>query len=356
MRNQTTLVRGELPETLFEKRGGVATVTINRPQAHNSYSAATLVELAEAVRRAGRDDSVVAVVVTGAGDRAFCTGGDVKEYERDYVRRPRDYWQYMTLFRDWIESLLRCPKPVVARLNGMAVGGGNETQLACDLTVMGSHAWLGQVGTRVGSVACGGATQWLPLAVGDKRARQMLLLNERIPAPQALDWGLVNEVAPTVRRGDEWLAEPTPEEVERAHRREDGYAIDLAPLDRAVEVLAGRLHDAFPECLRYTKAQTNFWKELVWGMTMPHAQEWLALHFACREPWEGMTAFAEKRPVDFAALRRRWAEDRSPETPWGAPVGRCAACGAQGLPAEFAHCGACGAPLAGPAAAREARP
>jgi hypothetical protein len=180
----------------------------------------------------------------------------------------------------------------------------------------------------------------------------MLYLNERIPAPRALDWGLVNEVVPTVRHGEAWLADPTPAEVERAHRREEGWAIDLSPLDRAIELLVARLHDSFPECLRYTKAQTNFWKELAWGMTVPHAQEWLSLHFATREPWEGMSAFAEKRPVDFAGLRRRWAEDRSPETVWGAPVGRCGRCGAAGLPAEFTHCGACGAPLR-PAAAGE---
>jgi enoyl-CoA hydratase/carnithine racemase len=233
----------------------------------------------------------------------------------------------------------------VARLNGIAVGGGNESQLACDFTVMAGHAWLGQVGTGVGSVACGGSTQWLPLVVGDKRARQMLFLNERLSARRALEWGLVNEVVPSVRRGEEWLEQPTAEEVEQAQRGENGLAIDLGPLDRSVAALAGRLYDKFPECLRYTKTQANFWKELAWSQTISHGQEWLALHYASREPWEGMTAFVEKRPVDFAGLRRRWAEDRSPESVWGAPVGECPACGAADLPAEFTHCGRCGAAL-----------
>jgi enoyl-CoA hydratase/carnithine racemase len=336
---------GEFTEVRYEVAGPTATITLDRPRAHNAYSSRSLEELATAFRDAARDDRVAAVVFTGSGTRAFCTGGDVKEYQRDYVARPRDYWHYMGLFRAYIESILRCPKPVIARLNGMAVGGGNESQLACDFTVMAGHAWLGQVGTGVGSVACGGSTQWLPLVVGDRRAREMLYLNERVPAAKALDWGLVNEVVPSVRRGEEWLAAPTPEEVEHAQRGERGLAIDLGPLDRAVEALARRLYEKFPECLRYTKAQANFWKELAWSQTIAHGQEWLALHYGSREPWEGMTAFVEKRPVDFAGLRERWAEDRSPESVWGAPVGECPSCGAKGLPAEFAHCGRCGAAL-----------
>jgi enoyl-CoA hydratase/carnithine racemase len=332
-------------EVLYETHEGVATVTINRPEAMNAYSTRALEELAAAVREASLDDAVHAVVLTGAGTRAFCTGGDVKEYREDYVSRPRDYWKYMGLFRGWIESLLRCPKPVIARLNGIAAGGGNEIQLACDLTVMAGHAWLGQVGTGVGSVACGGATQWLPLVVGDKRARQMLYLNERVPARKALEWGLVNEVAPSVRKGDQLVTDPTPEEIERAQRAQGGYSITLDPLDRAVAALAAKLRNRFPECLRYTKAQANHLKEQVWNATVPHAQEWLALHYASREPWEGMNAFVEKRPVDFAELRARWAEDRSPEMVWGPPVAPCPSCGVRGLPSEFRYCGVCGAAL-----------
>jgi enoyl-CoA hydratase/carnithine racemase len=333
-------------DILYRAEEGVATITLNRPQAYNCYATRTLEELAQAFRDAAWDDAVGVVVFTGAGERAFCTGGDVKEYERDYIRRPRDYWHYMALFRAYIESILRCPKPVIARLNGIAVGGGNESQLACDFSVAGSHVYCGQVGTGVGSVACGGSTQWLPLAVGDRRARRMLFLNEKIYAAQALDWGLVSEVAPTLRCRSEWRSEPTPAEIDKAHRREDGWAIDLGPLDEAVAALAARLLEKFPECARYTKAQVNFWKELAWSQTVSHAQEWLTLHYASREPWEGMAAFVDKRPVDFAGLRRRWAEDRHPESVWGPPAATCPECGARGLPLEFSHCGACGATLA----------
>ena len=334
-------------EILYAKAGGVARITINRPGRYNAYSTACLEELAAALKDASFDDAVGVIVLTGAGDRAFCTGGDVKEYAETYVSSPRDYWKYMALFRAYIDAILSTGKPVVARLNGIAVGGGNETVLACDLAVMAEHAYVGQVGVRVGSVACGGATQWLPLTVGDKRAREMLFTNRQIPAHLALAWGLVNRVVPSVRRNGAFLEEAAPEEVRKAQKGEDGYSVDLTLLDEEVEKLCRELLATFPECLRYTKQQTNFWKDLSWSLTVRHAQDWLALHYTDLEPFEGMNAFREKRAVDFAAVRRRSVEPGgSPETPWGAHVASCRRCGATGLPASFAHCGMCGADLA----------
>ncbi len=131
-------------EILYAKRDGVAYITINRPKNYNAYSTPALEELATAFRDASFDDSVGVIVYTGAGDRAFCTGGDVKEYAEKYVATPRDYWKYMGLFRAYIESIINTGKPVVARLNGMAVGGGNESQLACDLTAMAQHTFIKQ--------------------------------------------------------------------------------------------------------------------------------------------------------------------------------------------------------------------
>lgn len=333
-------------EILYGKSAGVARITINRPDRYNAYSTACLEELAAALRDAAFDDSVGVVVLTGAGDRAFCTGGDVKEYAETYVAAPRDYWKYMALFRAYIDAILSTGKPVVARINGIAVGGGNETVLACDLAVIAEHAYVGQVGVRVGSVACGGATQWLPITVGDKRAREMLFTNRPIPARLALEWGLVNRVAPSVRRGTEFVPNASPEEIEKARKGADGYSIDLSRLDDEVDSLAQELLRTFPECARYTKQQTNFWKDFSWALTVRHAQDWLALHYTDYEPFEGMSAFAHKRPVDFAAVRRRAVEPGgSPETPWGAHIRACKSCGAEGLPASFAHCGVCGGRL-----------
>jgi enoyl-CoA hydratase/carnithine racemase len=297
-------------EILYKKEAGVARITINRPGRYNAYSTACLGELASALRDASFDDAVGVIVLTGAGDRAFCTGGDVKEYAETYVAAPRDYWKYMALFRAYIDAILSTGKPVVARINGVAVGGGNETVLACDLAVIADHAYVGQVGVRVGSVACGGATQWLPLVAGDKRAREMLFTNRPVPARLALEWGLVNRVAPSVTRGGSFLESPSPAEIEKARKGQDGYGIDLSRLDEEVDRLAAELLDTFPECVRYTKQQTNFWKDFSWSLTVRH---------------------------------RAAVPGGSPETPWGAHVGTCAGCGAEGLPASFQYCGACGA-------------
>jgi len=332
-------------DLLYDKREGVARITLNRPEVYNAYATRTLRELSRAVEDASVDDAVGVIVLTGAGTTAFCTGGDVREYAERYTQRPRDYWKYMGLFEGAVESLLRCGKPTIARLNGITVGGGNELHLACDLSVVASHAYLGQVGVGVGSVACGGATQWLPITVGDRRARAMLFLNERIPAAQALDWGLVSEVAPSVRRGTEFVNEPTTQEVHYAQQGSNGYGIDLSALDAAVGKLSQRLLGMFPECLRYTKQQVNFWKELSWHSTVGHGREWLSLHFANREPHEGMSAFVEKRPPDVPGLRRCLAEGKGGEFLYGRPVRQCRRCGARGLPEDFEFCGRCGAPI-----------
>ena len=340
----------EFREIRYEKNApiaGAARVTIDRASRHNAYSTSTLIELTEALRDASWDDGIGVIVITGAGERAFCTGGDVREYNSEYIARPRDYWKYMGCFRSFLEGVLNCGKPVIARLNGMAVGGGNETQLACDLSLAAEHAVLRQVGVHVGSVAAGGATQWLPLAIGDRRARWMLMTGEAVPARRAEEWGLINRAVPSVRRQGAWVEAASADEMARALAGEGGYSIDLSRLDEETAELAGRLLQSFPECMRYTKQQVNFHKEFAWQQTIGHAREWLALHYTHWEPLEGMGAFVDKRRPDYARLRATAAAGGSSESPWGAATARCGACGARHLPAGFRHCGACGAPVGG---------
>jgi enoyl-CoA hydratase/carnithine racemase len=298
----------------YGKAGYVATVMFNRPQVLNAINYTTLAELAEAFKDAAWDDGIAVVVLTGAGDRAFCTGADLRE-QQSFVERPRDYWKWMGAFIEAHDRLRNIGKPTIARLNGMVVGGGNEFNLSCDLAIAADDIVIRQVGATRGSVAAAGATQWLPLIVGDRRAREILFLNEEIPASQALEWGLVNQVVPR------------------------------AQLDAAVADMAEKLYHKFPEIIRYTKQQVNFWKDFSWSLTVGHARDWLSVHNTSPETHEGVASFFEKRPPDHGALRRRAAEDQSPEYAWGPPLKMCPHCGARNLPAAFEFCGRCGKPL-----------
>jgi enoyl-CoA hydratase/carnithine racemase len=251
---------------------GVATVRIDRPDVLNALDRPTLEGLRDSFRRASADHSVGVVVLTGTGDRAFCTGADLDEQEA-FLARPNDYWDWMSRFIEAIESIKDCAKPVVARLNGMTVGGGNELNLACDLAVAADDVVFRHVGPSRGSLPAGGATQWMPLLVGDRRAREVLLLNRPFSARQALEWGWINKVVPRAK-------------------------LDAAVADYCTELLA-----KMPEITRATRVQLNFWKDLSWAMTVRMAREWLTVHAASDEVEEGLMSFHQKRPPDYERLR-----------------------------------------------------
>jgi len=299
---------------LYRKADRLATVTFNRPAVLNAVNYPLLLELSQAFHDASFDDAIGVVVLTGAGERAFCTGADMQE-QQQFVERPRDYWKWFGAFQEAHERLRQIGKPTIARLNGIVVGGGNEFNLSCDLAIAADDIYIRQIGASHGSVAAAGATQWLPLIVGDRRAREILLLNEEIPAQKALEWGLVNRVVPR------------------------------AQLDEAVAAMAQQLLDKLPEIVRYTRQHLNFWKDLSWSLTIGHTRDWLAIHSASPETLEGVRAFAEKRRPDYETLRRKAASDESPEYLHGAPTATCPHCGTQNLPAQFQYCGICGSSL-----------
>ena len=288
---------------IYTKREGVATVTINRPDVLNATDFRTFKEMSRAFEDASYDDSVGVLVLTGAGDRAFCTGADLGEQEA-FAKKRVDYWKWMGGFIEAHDRLRNIGKPTIARLNGMVVGGGNEFNMACDLAIAADHITIRQVGTARGSVPAGGATQWLPIIIGDRRAREMLWLCEPISAQTALEWGLVNRVVPKEK------------------------------LDEAVAEMAGKLLNRLPEIIRYAKQQTNFWRDLSWALTIGHARDWLSIHADADETTEGLAAFYEKRPVDYAGLRAKMAAGQN----------TCKECGAV-MPAGNKFCGACGARL-----------
>ncbi len=260
---------------LYAKGNWRATITINRPRVDNCLNLATLREMGAAMQDAAWDDDVAVLIITGAGERAFCTGADMKEWKEEFLDSPNDFYKWMGVFIETFERLRNLGKPSIARLNGMVVGGGNELQMSCDLAVAADDIVIRHAGTSRGSVAAAGATQWLPLIVGDRRAREMLLLNSELSAAKALSWGLVNRVVPR------------------------------AELDGAVDDLAEQLVDKLPECTRYTKQQLNFWRDFSWSLTIGHLRDWLTVHTPAEEIREGLLAFSEKRPIDYRALRRR---------------------------------------------------
>jgi enoyl-CoA hydratase/carnithine racemase len=248
---------------VYEKEPPRATITLNRPDVLNAFDYRMLRELARACEDASWDDAVRVLVLTGAG-RAFCVGADLKSWSAEYLGNPGEYWKWFGAFKDAHDRLREIGKPTLARINGICVGGGNELQMACDLAVMSEEAYIRHVGPEHGSVPAGGATQWLPITVGDRRAREILFLCEQIPARVAVEWGLVSRAVPA-------------EELD-------------ATVDELVEKLAAKL----PQTVRYTKQQLNFWRDLGWHATVGHARDWLALSMATEEPQEAVKKFLER--------------------------------------------------------------
>jgi|SRR3990172_1372359 len=259
----------------YAKRGFKAIITINREKVLNSLDLTTIRELTTAFKDSSWDDNVSVIILTGAGKRAFSTGADLNEQKEYFIGNPNDYYKWMYEFIQLHEVMRNCGKPTIARLNGIVVGGGNELNISCDLAIAADHIYIKQVGAARGSVAAAGATQFLPILVGDRRAREILFLCEEISAEKALEWGLVNQVVP------------------------------FKELDKAVNAMAEKLHNKLPECLRYTKQQLNFWRDLSWHTTIGHARDWLSIHNLSDEVKEGITAFSEKREVDYKKLRTK---------------------------------------------------
>jgi enoyl-CoA hydratase/carnithine racemase len=248
---------------VYTKEPPRATIRLNRPEVLNAFDFRMLREIARACEDASWDDDIRVVVVTGTG-RAFCVGADLKSWGESLVGNPGEYWKWFGAFKDMHDRLREIGKPTIARIQGIAVGGGNELQMACDLAVMVDDAFIRHVGPEHGSVPAGGATQWLPIMVGDRRAREILFLCEQIPARRAVEWGLVNDAVPA-------------DELD-------------ARVDELVEKLAAKL----PQTVRYTKQQLNWWRDVSWHETVGHARDWLALSMLGDEAKDAIADFLNR--------------------------------------------------------------
>ncbi len=312
-----------------------AWIALDNPAQHNSYTTDAVKELILAFRQASMDRRVVAVVFTAVGDKAFCTGGNTKEYAEYYAGNPQEYKQYMRLFNDMIDSILRCDKPVVNRTNGMRIAGGQEIGMACDFTIAADTAVFGQAGPKHGSAPDGGSTDFLPLYVGFSRAMESGVLCDVWSAHRALFYGLINEVVPVLKVDGRWIPNPlvvtdrflgpfgelvygdfhSGAERAEAKRVMAEAEVDHELLDEAVEGLCTKILMLMPDCTSKTVNSLRKHKQRHWDLNAITNREWLGLNMMT-EAKAGFRAFNEgpkgHREVDFIKLRQMLAEGH----PW----------------------------------------
>jgi len=260
----------DFEDVIYEAEDGIARITINRPERHNAFRSQTLDELTAAFEMAEDDPTIGVVILTGAGDRAFCAGGDISEMGELDPTVGRRFLGKCLKLSNTMRSL---SKPIIAAVNGYCLGGGHEINAMCDLTIASDNAVFGQTGPSVGSAPIWGGTQMLPRIVGEKKARELAFLCYRYSAEEAEKMGLANKVVPQ-------------EEL----------------MDAAVE-WADRILDMSPQSIKLTRTSMNFESDLLYG-SFAHGREMLALVYGSEELTEGMKSFEEKRKPDFRRFRR----------------------------------------------------
>ena len=256
-------------DILFTREDGVARIIINRPQVMNAFRGRTCDEIIHAFNTAGWDKSIGVIVLGGAGDRAFCTGGDQSSHDVQYDGRGT-----IGLPVEEMQSLIRdVPQPVIARVQGYAIGGGNVLATLCDFTIASEKAQFGQVGPKMGSVDPGFGTAYLARIIGEKKAREFWYLCRRYTAAEALAMGLVNKVVPH----DE--------------------------LDAEVSRWCAEILEKSPTAIAIAKRSFNADTDSIRGISAMGMQA-LNLYYQTDESREGVAAFNEKRKPDFRAKRK----------------------------------------------------
>jgi 6-oxocyclohex-1-ene-carbonyl-CoA hydrolase len=321
-------------------------ITLNNPSEFNSYTTSMAKEIILALREASNDRAAVAVVLTGAGTRSFCSGGNTREYAEYYAGAPAEYRQYMRIFNDIVTTVLQCDKPVICRVNGMRIGGGQEIGMACDFSIASDLALFSQAGPKHGSAPDGGSTDFLPLFVGIERAMYSGTLCETWSAHRFYSLGGLTQIVPALKVEGKWTANPLVvtnrllDEYGRVvlgdwktgQAREEGKTllnkgvVDLSLLDEAVEEMCTKFLYTMPDCLIKTIESLRKHKLQHWDKNRESNRAWLSLNMMT-EANAGFRAFhygtKDKREVDFVRLRQRlaqgarWSEELVHEiAPW----------------------------------------
>ena len=344
MLNNHNLVNHEYTEILFERKSAKdfdgneieglynAWISLNNPLQYNSYTTDAVKEIVLAFREASNDRSVVAIVFTAVGDKAFCTGGNTKEYAEYYAGNPQEYKQYMRLFNDMVSAILMSDKPVINRVNGMRIGGGQEIGMACDFSIAQDMARFGQAGPKHGSAPDGGSTDFLHLFVGVELAMFSCTVCDPWSAHEAHRHGLLTEIVPALKidgefvnnplvRTDRWVSKKTGEIIYGMPKKGDSMneakvlvksgEMDLSLLDASVEKMCTKLMMTFPNCLSKTINSIRKKKLEHWDQNKESNRDWLALNMMT-EAKAGFKAFndgpREDREVDFVKLRQMLAK------------------------------------------------
>jgi 6-oxo-cyclohex-1-ene-carbonyl-CoA hydrolase len=312
-----------------------AWIWLDNPAQYNSYTTEMVKGVILAFRAASNARDVNCVVFTGTGEKAFCTGGNTKEYAEYYAGRPQEYRQYMRLFNDMVSAILACDKPVICRVNGMRIGGGQEIGMACDFSVAQDLARFGQAGPKHGSAPIGGATDFLPVIIGVERAMAACVLCEPFSAHEAYHAGMLTDIVPALKVDGRYVANPlvetqkvydeygqlafgkakTGEALKRAKEILARGTVDLTALDEKVEALCAAMLLTFPDCTTKTIEELRKPKLDAWNRNKENSRAWLALNMVT-EARSGFTAFNEgpkdDREVDFVRLRQKIAAGQ----PW----------------------------------------
>ncbi|MBN1366712.1 MAG: 6-oxocyclohex-1-ene-1-carbonyl-CoA hydratase [Dehalococcoidales bacterium] len=308
-----------------------AWITLNNPAQYNSYTTEMVKGVIAGFHRAQEQRNVVAVVFTGAGNNAFCTGGNTKEYSEYYSQKPTEYSQYMTLFNGMVDAILMCQKPVIRRINGMSVAGGQEIGGACDIAVAADTAIFGQAGPRHGSAPVGGSSDFLPWALTIEDAMWNCVSCEMWSAYKMVRKNYLSKVFPVLKQGDKFVRNPsvitekwldngeivygesvTGEAAKAAREIMKGCTYDYSLVDAEVNRILWTFTNLFPHCLMKSIAGVRQKKKYFWDLNKNDHLFWLGVNMDS-EAFLGFTAFNTKKitgkdTIDFIKYRELIAQ------------------------------------------------
>ena len=305
-----------------------AWITLNNPKQYNSYTTDMVKGVIAGFGKASSDRSVVLAVFTAVGDKAFCTGGNTKEYAEYYTGRPFEYGAYMDLFNGMVDAILMCKKPVICRVNGMRVAGGQEIGMACDLSISSDLAIFGQAGPRHGSAPDGGSTDFLPWMLPIELAMWNCVSCELWSAYKMYRLGVVSKCVPVIRSDGQWVRNPgvitdryvddgeivfgefkAGDAAKEARAFVKAAAVDFERLDKEVHAVLWTFTNLFPGCLIKSVEGIRLKKKFFWDQAKVINRHWLAGNMAT-EAFLGFNAFNTKKmtgqdTIDFIEFRQR---------------------------------------------------